>query len=93
MDLPWWPSGKVPASKPDFAEDPKCLCAWCMLNLEWVKRPLAGVVRTFGEGLPAQEPRSGDLSRNFRETSRLVGNLYKPEMPKPVVLFGVYIVV
>ncbi|GBN21905.1 hypothetical protein AVEN_227031-1 [Araneus ventricosus] len=46
---------RVPGSKPDFTKDLLYMWAWCSLNLTpWVKRPLAGVVRKFGEELPAQ---------------------------------------
>ncbi|GBN35686.1 hypothetical protein AVEN_236260-1 [Araneus ventricosus] len=38
-------------SKPDSAEYPSCMWAWCTLNLtSWVKRPPAVVVQNFGGG-------------------------------------------
>ncbi|GBO37989.1 hypothetical protein AVEN_145233-1 [Araneus ventricosus] len=54
---PRWYSGKISLSKleslslkPDALEYQTCLRAWCTLNMPWVKRPLAGVVRKFEEG-------------------------------------------
>ncbi|GBM29059.1 hypothetical protein AVEN_209566-1 [Araneus ventricosus] len=46
---------RVPGSKPDSTEDPPCMWACCTPNHTWgTKRPPAGVMRKFGEGMLAQ---------------------------------------
>ncbi|GBN80636.1 hypothetical protein AVEN_241914-1 [Araneus ventricosus] len=39
-----------PDLKPDSTEELLCLCAWCTLNLTWVKHPPADVLWKVGEG-------------------------------------------
>ncbi|GBM66513.1 hypothetical protein AVEN_252276-1 [Araneus ventricosus] len=59
---PWWPSGKLSASEPEgsrFETQFHCrsVMYWACGTLNHrsrVKRPPVGVVRKFGEGMPAQ---------------------------------------
>ncbi|GBM43676.1 hypothetical protein AVEN_78042-1 [Araneus ventricosus] len=46
-------SCRIPGSKLDSTEDPRCLWAWCSPNLMWVKRPPASAVRNLGERSPS----------------------------------------
>ncbi|GBM13039.1 hypothetical protein AVEN_207310-1, partial [Araneus ventricosus] len=59
---------RVPSSKPDSTKDPPCLWARYTLNMtSWVKRHLAGVVKKFGEAVPAQaSPTSSDDGSKLR---------------------------
>ncbi|GBM63395.1 hypothetical protein AVEN_82250-1 [Araneus ventricosus] len=52
---------EVPGSNPDSTEDPRCMWAWCTLNLSsWVKRPPAGVEQELG--MPTHVCRSRHLT-------------------------------
>ncbi|GBO43663.1 hypothetical protein AVEN_100496-1 [Araneus ventricosus] len=61
--------GRVPALKPDTTEDTPCMWDCYTLNhSSGTERPPVGVVRKFGEGLPAQVS-----SSSFESVSKLRG--------------------
>ncbi|GBN23833.1 hypothetical protein AVEN_267270-1 [Araneus ventricosus] len=67
---PW--GHTVPGSKADSTEDPSCMRSCCTLNhTKLAKRPPAGVVWKFGQGVPAQVSSSSfDLYSKLRDLSR-----------------------
>ncbi|GBO43090.1 hypothetical protein AVEN_3608-1 [Araneus ventricosus] len=69
-----------PGSKPESSKQPPCMWAWCTLRLaSWVKRPPAGVGRSYGES-----------SRDFFVTTYPAGKGYKCRpTQRGINLFGV----